>query len=346
MKTRIPKCFTSLLLIVVGMALPACHPETAIESEKASILPVADVRVQAVEMKPGTMTLEVAGTVQAKLHAILEAKVSGRISTLPVVPGQLVMAGELVARLDAAEINARLDQAEASRDQAELDWNRATSLFENEALTRVELDAAGSRRRIATAAAAEAQAMISYLEITAPFQGVVTKKWAEVGDFAAPGKPLIALEDPAMLQMEADIPQSIAPRIQQGAQLAVQVDGIPDVLTGSVREIAPTADPTTHTFRVTLDLPGHADVRTGQFARLLVPIGEKAHVRVPQSALVVRGQMEIVFVVADQTAHLRLVKSGKPVGEEVEILSGLHAGDRVVIEGGMDLHDGQKVEIK
>jgi RND family efflux transporter MFP subunit len=304
------------------------------------------VRVQTVESKSQPITEEIVGTVRAKLHATLEAKLSGRVVALPVVLGQRVKAGELVARLDAAEINARLEQAEAALEQADRDWKRVATLFEEQAVTRAEYDAAQSRDRVAKGAAAEAKAMMSYVEILAPFDGVVAGKWADVGDFAAPGKPLIALEDPSVLQLEADVPQALAARVQPGAHLTARVDDVSGELTGTVTEIGPVADSLSRTVRVKVDLPGQLGLSSGQFARLLVPVGEGNSLRVPVAAVAQRGQLEIVFVVANQRAQLHLVKTGKRVGEEVDILSGLHAGDAVVVEGAAQLTDGQPVEAK
>ena len=127
------------------------------------------------------------GTVRAKLRATLEAKLSGRIDKMPVLLGQTVKAGQLVAHLDAAEIKARLEQAEAGLQQAERDWKRTSALFDQQAATRSDYDAAESRYQVAKAALAEAQAMMGYVEVLAPFDGVVTKKWADAGDLAAPG---------------------------------------------------------------------------------------------------------------------------------------------------------------
>lgn len=151
---------------------------------------------------------------------------------MPVVLGQRVKASERLVRLDAAEITARLDQAVASLQQAERDGKRVASLFEQQAVTRAEYDASEVRHRVALGGAAEAKAMMSYVEILAPFDGVVARKWAEVGDLALPGKPLISIEDPSALQLEADVPQGILSHIQQDARLAARVDGVSGEVTG------------------------------------------------------------------------------------------------------------------
>lgn len=339
MKALFTLALATLLLAGCGRK-PDTHPPAQ------PVLATAQVQVQRAESKQRATTEEVVGTIQAKLHATLEAKVSGRIDKMPLLLGQAVKAGELVARLDAAEIKARMEQAEAALQQAERDWKRTSALFDQQAATRSDYDATDSRYRLAKAAVAEAQAMMGYVEILAPFAGVVTKKWADVGDLATPGKPLIGIEDPSMLQLEADVPDAIASRIQQNARLAIQVDSLKGELVGTVVEIAPTADPASRTFRVKLDLPPTAGLRSGQFARLIVPVGESNSVRVPTSAVVVRGQLEILFVVTNQQAQLHLVKTGRTIGDEVEILAGLNSGESVVVGGADLLTDGQPVEAK
>jgi RND family efflux transporter MFP subunit len=335
------------LLSVMGLALVlGCNQKRTDQANPAPELPAVAVRVQPVETKSQAVTEEVVGTVRAKVRATLEAKVSGRIERMPIFLGENVKQDQLVARLDGAEVKARLEQARASFQQAERDWKRISALFEQQAVTRSEFDAAEARHRVAQAAVAEAQAMNSYVEVLAPFEGVVTKKWAEAGDFAAPGKALIDLEDTSALQLEADVPEGIASRIQRDAQLAIRVDSITHALVGKVSELAPSADPASRTFRVKLDLPSGSPLMPGQFARLVVPVGESASLRVPSSAIVQRGQLELAFVVPGQRTVLHLVKTGQHIGEEVEILAGLDQGDSVVVQGAAQLVDGQPVTLK
>jgi membrane fusion protein, multidrug efflux system len=306
-------------------------------------LPAVHVRTQAVETKQLAAVEDVLGTFRAKLRATIEAKAIGRLTDMPVSLGQKIKAGELVARLNAPELKARLDQAEASLQQAERDWKRVSSLFNREAATRADYDAADSRHLVAKGAVAEAKAMMTYVEILAPFDGVVTRKWVDVGDQAAPGKPLVDIEDPSKLQLEADVPEAIATRIQQDARMKIRVSESTGDLSGTVAEIAPIADPVSRTFRVKLDVAGRPGLMSGQFARLLVPVGETTSLRVPVTAVVQRGQMEIVFAVENQRARLHLVKTGRQLKDETEILSGLDSGDSVVIDNASQLVDGQPV---
>ena len=341
---RIARDGITLLTALATFVAAGCGPKH--RKAEGSSLPTATVRVQAVEEKSRVVTEEVVGTIRARFHATLEPKLSGRIERMPVVLGENVKKGQLIARLDAAEVAARLEQAEAALEQSDRDWKRVASLFEGQSVTRAEYDAAQSRQRIARAAVAEASALMGYVEIVAPFDGVVTKKWADVGDLATPGKPLVDLDDPTALQMEADVPEAIAAHIKRDARLGIHLDPPSQQIEGVITEIAPAADAISRTFRVKLDLPRAVRAMPGQFARLVVPIGERKSVRVPAGSVVTRGQLEIVFTVVNQRARLHLVKTGERVGDEIEILSGLEAGGSVVVNGADRLVDGQPVEAK
>ncbi|MGO8838478.1 MAG: efflux RND transporter periplasmic adaptor subunit [Limisphaerales bacterium] len=346
MKRLIPGTLAILPTVAIAFALAGCGSKHGSTNENTTSLPVAEVRMQTVENKSRTMTDEVVGTVRAKLHATLEARLSGHIAEMPVALGEKIQKGQLIARLDAGEIAARLEQAEASLEEADRNWKRISALFEQQSVTRAEYDSAQARQRVAKGAADEAKAMMGYVEIVAPFDGVVAKKWADVGDLAAPGKPLVDIEDPSALQMEADVPDAIASHIQQDSRLGIRADSADSELTGIVNEIAPVADPNSRTFRVKLDLPPTAGLMPGQFARLAVPIGEASAIRVPAAAVVQRGQMELVFVVANGHAQLRIVKTGSRIGDEIELVSGLNSGEQVVTEGVSALTDGQPVTVK
>jgi RND family efflux transporter MFP subunit len=333
-----------LLALPAGLALlagcgKAHHGHTAAPPE----LPSVQVRTQTVEAKPLAAIEEVVGTVRARLRATIEAKTIGRITDMPLVLGQKVRAGQLVARLDAPEIKARLDQAEATLQQAERDSKRLSSLLTQNAVARADSEAADSRYLVAKGAVAEARAMMRYVEILAPFDGVVTRKCVDVGDQAAPGKPLVDIEDPSQLQLEADVPEAIASSIEQDARMTIRVAQHPGDLSGTVVEIAPIADPTSRTFRVKLDVQACPGLISGQFARLVVPVGESSSLRVPAAAVVQRGQLEILFVVENQRAQLHLVKTGRRVSDETEILSGLNSGDSVVVDNPQLLADGQRL---
>ena len=309
-------------------------------------LPAASVRAQTVESKTRIATEEVVGTVRAKLRSVIEAKVSGKIEQLLVVPGQQVKAGELLATIDAREVQARYDQAVALRQQADADLKRLTQLFEQKILSQAEFDNAQAKARVAIATVTEAETMLGYTKVAAPFAGVITRKHADVGDLATPGKPILEMEDSTALRLEADVPEAVVGKLKLSDRLPVRISALEKELEGVVSEIAPAADPNSRTFLVKLDLPATTGLRAGQFGRVAMPVGETSALRVPAAALVQRGQMELVFVVADGKAQMRIVKTGKRIGSEVELVSGVSTGETVVVEGAADLTDGQPVEVR
>jgi RND family efflux transporter MFP subunit len=336
----------SLSLFLSGLiALVAgCGKHHEPQATTGENLPPAAVRVQTIESIKQPAVEEVVGTVQPKLQAMVEAKVSGRITRLPVQLGQSVKQGDVLVELATQEIQARLDQANAAFRQAELDFNRTDNLRKQQAATQSELDGAQARYNVAKASVAEAEAVSGYARILAPFDGVVARKLADEGDLAMPGKPLLDLEGRAGLRLVADVPSLLASRVLPDSKLAVRVDTLTDPITGTVAEISPAADPASRTVLMKVDLPETAGLSTGQFGRLAVPVGEATFLFVPPTALVRRGQLEILFVAADGKAQMRLVRTGKETPQRIEILTGLAPGESVVVEGAGNLRDGQPVQ--
>jgi RND family efflux transporter MFP subunit len=334
---------TSLLLALAATFAGCGHKPERVEPP---VLPTASVRAQVIESKKHIATEEVVGTVRAKLRSVIEAKASGKIEQLLVVPGQVVKAGEVLAVIDAREVLARYDQAVALRQQAEAELKRRTSLFEQRILSQAELDNAQAQARVAIAGATEAETLLGYTKVTAPFDGVITRKHADVGDLATPGKPLLDMEDSRTLRFEADVPEAVVGKLTLGDKLPVRISALEKELEGAVSEIAPAADPGSRTFLVKLDLPPQSGLRAGQFGRVGMPVGETAALRVPTSAVVRRGQMELIFVVVDGKAQLRIVRTGRRIGSEVELVSGVEAGEKIIAEDTAGLVDGQPLTIK
>lgn len=304
------------------------------------------VKVQTVSRQARVATEEVVGTVRPKLSAVISGQSIATLEHMAVAPGTVVKAGDLLVQLDARETRARYDQTLAVREQARADAARFARLLADKAVTQQEFESVQARLRIAEASAAEAETMLSHMKIVAPFNGVITRKYADVGDLATPGKPLLEMEDPAALRFETDVPEAAIGRLKVGDQLEVRAQNVTNTLSATVAEIAPAADPASRTFLVKLDLPQAPGLRSGQFGRVAVPVADVNALRIPITALVIRGQLEMVFVETNRQAQMRLVKTGKHLGNEVELVSGLDAGESVVVDEAAKLVDGQPLEIK
>jgi RND family efflux transporter MFP subunit len=332
-------------VIVLGVTLAGCGPKSH-HAKSPEPIPTALVDVQAVSAQAAEEFEEVVATVRPRLRATLEARVAGQIADLPVILGQQVKAGDLIARLNAPEIQARLDSAKAGLALAEKEWKRASTLFEQQAATRVEHEAAEARYNMALASMAEAKSMLGYMDIVAPFTGRVTRKHVDRGDLAGPGKPLVDLEDPSMLEAEAFVPEHLSGSLEAGSALTLQAKDASPALQARIRELAPAADPVSRTLLIRAELPDSAGLVSGRFIRLLVPTGKREGLRVPLSAIVHRGQLDLVFTVEENKARMHLVRLGRTVGDQVEVLSGLVAGAKVITTGASQLIDGQPLNVQ
>ena len=330
---------------LTGVALLAGCGKHDDEISPEPAAPSVAVVTESVQVQPLWDEEEVVGNVEAAQRSVLSAKVTGVVDAVNVAPGAKVTRGQVLATIDAREIKARLDSAVAAQDQARKDFARIEKLLQSGSSTRQEFDAATTRLRTADAGLVEARTMLQYTEITAPFDGVVTRKLVEVGDLATPGKPLLELENASLLRFECEIPEALVDKVQMGGELPVMIDAAGAELTGKVSEIAPSASAGSRTFLVKLDLPAAEKLRAGQFGRVRVPVRERPAVLVTEAAVVRRGQIESVFVVEEGKARLRLVKTGRKMNGKVEVLSGLSGGEAVVVRDAHLLRDGAAVGV-
>ena len=332
-----------VFLLLSSFLLVSCGGKSS--EDKASASTPAKVHIYKVESRSHASIEEVPGTVQARLKASIEAKIPGRIEKMLVVEGQSVKEGDLLVQLDVKEIRAKYDQAVVMRDQLERDLQRSTLLIEKQAISKSEFENIDAKTKVARAAVTEADTMLGYAAIRAPFSGVITKKLADVGDLAIPGRPLIVIEDPSDLRFEANIPETYINSIKPGTSLDVQISGVESSVKGSASEISPTADPNSRTFLVKFTLSDQKGLRSGLFGHVSVPSESRLITSVPQGAIVKRGQMEIVYILRDGKAWIRLVRSGRILGPEIEILSGLDNGETVAVDNLSTLKDGISVEV-
>lgn len=333
-----PLRFPALLLaLLAGCARP---PDDARTAATAAPVRVSLAPVQSEALSP---IVEIAGTVRPAERAVVAAKISGVIESLPLTLGQAVRRGDLLVRLAAPELAARLAQARAQLDQAEREEKRDRELAATGADTADAARGSADRLRAARAAVAEAEAMQAYTEIRAPYDGHIAQKLAYPGDFAPPGQPLLVLESATALQIEAAVPASLAVGLALGAPLSAAVANVATPFRCTVAEIASAADPATRTVLVKLALPASDAALSGRAARVELAGPATETLLVPASAVTRLGQMERVFVAADGKAQLRIVKTGAIHGERMELLAGVAAGEQVVAAPPGTLRDGQPV---
>jgi RND family efflux transporter MFP subunit len=328
----------TLTALVLGLSA-ACGdtPEPPRIDEAAApagrVLEVRDTTIAAM--------LEAAGIAEPIQRATLSTRLMGAVASVLVQEGQRVAAGQLLARIEAAELVARRAQAEAGIAEAEAVYQdalvqaqRFRALFADSAAARVQLEAAetGLARaeaglRTARAAASAVEAVEAYAQVRAPFAGVVTKRFVDPGAFVAPGAPVVSVEDASRLRLSVTVAPGAATSLKSGARLDATIEGRP--ATATIEGVA-AAEGALYTVNAIVDNRDRQHP-SGGVATLRIPQGTRTTILVPDAALVREGDLTGVRIQTAGGAELRWVRLGDPVGERVEVLSGLKAGDRVLV---------------
>jgi RND family efflux transporter MFP subunit len=326
------------LLGVASVVMAACGDGTEKAGEAPGTVSARIVRVEAVTVPQGA---ELYGTVEAERTAAVSSRVMATVTAVLVKPGDPVRAGQVLVEIDPA--TARGQEAQARGALAERNFERFQALAAKAAASQLELDVARMQYEQARGAvtqgegAVEAAASVAReSRVVAPFDGRVAAKLVEVGDLAAPGRPLVMVESAAGRRLVVAVPESFvaAGKLRVGARLTVRIDALPSVgaLDGIVTELDSGANPATHTFAAKVGLPG-APVPVGVSGRAWLEAGSRQVLAVPRSAVAAAGGLDLVVVrdVGGKTRS-RAVTVGEPLGENlIEVLSGVAAGDEILV---------------
>jgi RND family efflux transporter MFP subunit len=269
-----------------------------------------------------------------------------------VSKGQYDMAleSESIAREGSRsqEIRAAEDavtQAKAAVAQAKSGVVQAKAAEMQSLMRRKEIEVAKAQVEQSSATLQSAQVALSYAQVLAPFDGRVVRRLVDPGSMASPGMPLLVVEGGGF-RLEATIPERVLKSVSVGSVEPVKIDSIrAERLTGTVQEIAPQADTTSHAFVVKLALPTSNGLKSGMFGRVAIRTGSVNRTLVPASAIYERVGLNYVFAVNKEgIARLRIVTLGESIEDKVEVLSGLGTGDRIVVGDHSEVTDGVKVE--
>lgn len=301
------------------------------------------------------------GRVDAGSKLLVSFRVPGRIVELPVRKGEAVDKGQLIARLDPRDYEIAVEEAKATFQRAESDFQRYKRLYETDAVPLADLDQRRSDRDVARARLDEAEKNLGYTYLRAPFAGMIGDRYVENHMDIQAQEQVVDLNDTTIVEVKINASENLVAMIQQFApQLDIKVYAEYDARPGkryqlTLKEIAARADPQTQTFQVVFVMPQPGDIALlpGMTAlvRMIASIKPGASIDVPISvpAIAVKtspGGDKVVWVVdaENMTVHSRKVSVGSMRGaESIEILEGLESGERVVIAGLAQLSEGMKV---
>jgi len=328
--------------------------------------PAILVSVNSVAEKSNASFLTASGKIEAVNSANLSTRMMGYVDNIFVKVGEKVRNGQLLLSINNTDISAKLAQvnsgiteATAAFINAEKDYNRFTSLFQENSASQKELDDITANYNMAKARLEgakqmknEVNAQLSYANLRAPFSGVITNKFINVGDMANPGMPLLAIESPGNYQVTAMVPESGISLIKSESTVDVLIKSLNETVKGKVTEVSSSAKNTGGQYLVKAVLEKtDAKILSGMFATVQFPVARNTKAvsmtLVPKSALVEKGGLKGVYTVSEQNrALLRWLRLGKTFGEQVEVLSGLNGEEQYIISAEGKLYNGAKVSIQ
>lgn len=339
-----------LLMAALGMT----SPTMAAESERVNEGKVSPVLQQAV-----AMTEVVPGSVVPDQQAKIASRLMGYIRNLTIQVGQTVTEGQLLFSIDPTDITGQIRQAQSASLQAKAaladakaDYERFSTLYKQQSVTRqqfekmkLQYEVAQQNVSAAEAGLEQARGQMRYAEVKAPFNGVVVQKLAVAGDLAAPGNPVLILENRQLMSVQVEVSSDLYRLLALGDAAMVTIEGQPQPFKATIANLVGAANPITRTHTVKLSLTGSpAGINSGAFARVAFNRGERNTLLVPKTAVQTRGGITGVFIVGDdQIARFRMVRTGLAQGDAVEIQAGVVAGEQVLITSRQTALNGDRI---
>ncbi|MEI8388297.1 MAG: efflux RND transporter periplasmic adaptor subunit [bacterium] len=354
-----------LSLIILSALTAGCTSKKEQASDKPQI---SGIEVKAINKTAVDDFYETSATVKSKISSVVSSMIMGRVTSLRVKEGDKVRAGQLLLTIDSRDtvqkaIGAQAGVNEALKGTEEADQNRKLTnktyqryenLYKENVLTKQEFDQISTQKQVADleyqkamqgvkrakAGLGEVGVYQSYSRVTAPVSGIVVEKNIDLGSMAVSGQPLLTIETTSNLELVADINESMIDKIKIGTPVYLESDG--KEIKSKITSVIPKIDPMTRTFKVKIAFLG---LNSGGYVKVKIPTAKKEAIAVPQNSVVQKGQLTGVYTVDEKNIiSYRLIRTGKTFGNNVEVLSGLNNGDKVITKGVDKAVDGGEVK--
>ena len=338
------------LVALVGALAAGCSNGKAKDKEGAGTVKNSTVPVEVQPLKRAEMGAVYSGTAPIAAHeeATVVAKVGGEVRQISVEEGDAVQAGQVLARLDGDRLRLTLAQTDANLRKLERDYKRTLELADKGLVpkstaenTKYDLDAL-------RAGYESARLELSYTEIRAPINGVISARKIKVGNTIGPNEPTFTVTDLDPLLAFVHVPEKEFRKIAPGQNAEVVIDALGGTrFAGTISRISPTVDPQTGTFRARVEVPDATrTLKPGMFARVNIVYERRQDaLQLPRTAILDADGQQSVFVVASGKAEQRTIRTGLSNGGWIEVLDGLKGSEQVVTVGQAGLKTGTLVKI-
>ncbi|MCG6911585.1 MAG: efflux RND transporter periplasmic adaptor subunit [Deltaproteobacteria bacterium] len=333
---KIIKWAVAVAALVLMIAWTGGTFHTKVQAGKLAVSPGKPLpdgaETYTIEMKSVAPKIDVFGTVTSGEKVRLSARISAYVNKVTASSGTRVKKGQVLIELDDREIKEKLTAARINLKQSKTEYERTLNLYQKNAATEQSLTAAEHRYNSAKSQVAEIKVMLTYTEIKSPIDGVVTERMIEAGDLANPGQVLTSVYDEGNMRLEVPVPVRLIEKLSLNQTVEVTLDRPRRPFKGKVTEIVGEIDPSSRTQKVKVQLNNkERDILPGTFGRVWVREDPHTAVLVPKEAVTMVGQLEMVHVVRNDRVMRRMVKAGRSYGSKVEILSGLSAGEVILV---------------
>ncbi|MGC2165706.1 MAG: efflux RND transporter periplasmic adaptor subunit [Gallionella sp.] len=341
---------TAAILLVL---ISGCKSE---ENAAATSIKTVSAQTTRAVLNDIPVTDDAPGAIIAEQQVQVASRLMGYIREISVHEGDAVKKGQLLFTIDPTDIQggvnqarAGLAQADAALSDAKSDYERFSNLYKEESISKMQYDkvklqysVAQSQANAAQAGLNTAESQLRYAAVRSPIDGVVAQKMSNAGDLAAPGRPILIIENPAKLIVQTSVSDETYSYLKKGGSASVEISG--STLAGKIVRLVSAGDPMSHTHLVKVELPGINSYGSGTFARVRFTTGSRKGIALPKSALLERAGIAGVFVVdADGVVRYRMVRIGSELDGLIEIAAGVNAGETIIVSNTGEFDSGDRL---
>ncbi len=340
----------TLLILVMAFTISAKRSAIQAEQEAAVKQERPPVNTVVLPVQPATISnrLNLPGIAEEWIRLDLLAEVSGTVEQVLVEEGQPVQAGDLLLQIEDDDYRIARDRAEAAYSLARADYDRDRQVHAKGVIPVAELEAQKTRMQTAKADLDNARLLLERCRVTAPIDGIIRRLDAKEGMFLGVGDPIGVILQIDRVKAVIGIPESDITAVRKLDRIDVRIRALDDrLVTGTRSFLSPSPDTAARLYRLelALDNPGHA-ILPGMFVRAdIIKNSTPDALAVPLYSIITRNDEQYVYIEEDGVARKRPVTTGIAEKWLVEVVSGLHAGDRVIVEGHRDVEDGRPVQV-